>query len=270
MALCHIFEHCVVTGQCLTHGVAVVLEQLRAALHVAEEERDGALREIRHGSQCRRRDDPRQDRGRGARSISDGRPTQREHLLGRLSGVDITESVAIGPLSDEDLVARAAGGDVSAFEALVAPRLDRSVRTASAILGREADAHDVVQEAFVATWRHLPKLRDRTKFDAWLSKMIVNRCRDALRRRHRSPEVALDVALNLHSEDESDAAAGMAALTTAFERLSIDHRHLLVMHHLHRVPVANLARELGIPEGTAKWRLHAARAALTRALEMDR
>ena len=62
----------------------------------------------------------------------------------------------------------------------------------------------------------------------------------------------------------------MAALNSAFDRLSVDQRHLLVMHHLHRVPVADLARELGIPEGTTKWRLHAARAALTRALEADR
>jgi RNA polymerase sigma-70 factor (ECF subfamily) len=62
----------------------------------------------------------------------------------------------------------------------------------------------------------------------------------------------------------------MAGITTAFEQLSVGHRHLLVMHHLHRVPVADLARELGIPEGTTKWRLHAARAALARALEADR
>ncbi len=171
---------------------------------------------------------------------------------------------------DEDLVERAAAGDVDAFEALVAARLNRSFRTASAILGSEADAHDVVQEAFVATWRHLPKLRDRTRFDGWLNKMIVNRCRDALRRRRRSREVGLDGALDLRSEDSTGPAADMAALSSAFDRLSVDQRHLLVMHHLHRVPVAHLARELGIPEGTTKWRLHAARAALTRALEADR
>ena len=171
---------------------------------------------------------------------------------------------------DEDLVERAAAGDVDAFEALVAARLNRAFRTASAILGSEADAHDVVQEAFVATWRHLPRLRDRTKFDAWLNKMIVNRCRDALRRRRRSREVDLGGAMGLQQEDSTGAAADMAALTAAFERLSLGHRHLLVMHHLHQVPVADLARELGIPEGTTKWRLHAARAALTRALEADR
>ena len=171
---------------------------------------------------------------------------------------------------DEDLVERAASGDVDAFEALAAARLSRAYRSASAILGSEADAYDVVQEAFVATWRHLPKLRDHTKFDAWLNKMIVNRCRDALRRRRRSREVALEGAMDLRSEGSLGAGGDMAAVTTAFERLSADQRHLLVMHHLHRVPVADLARELGIPEGTTKWRLHAARAALTRALEADR
>jgi RNA polymerase sigma-70 factor (ECF subfamily) len=182
----------------------------------------------------------------------------------------MTERIGMVAVRDEDLVERAAAGDVDAFEALVAARLNRAVRTASAILGSEADAHDVVQEAFVATWRHLPKLRDRTRFDAWLNKMVVNRCRDALRRRRRTREVNLDGALDVRSEDSTGAAAGMAALNSAFDRLSVDQRHLLVMHHLHRVTVADLAKELGIPEGTTKWRLHAARAALTRALEADR
>jgi RNA polymerase sigma-70 factor (ECF subfamily) len=182
----------------------------------------------------------------------------------------MTDRLAVVAVRDDDLVERAAAGDVGAFEALVAARLNRAFRTASAILDSEADAHDVVQEVFVATWRRLPKLRDHSKFDAWLNKAIVNRCRDALRRRRRSREVGLDRALDLSSEDAASSAAGMAALSSSFDRLSVDHRHLLVMHHLHRVPVADLARDLGIPEGTAKWRLHAARAALTRALEADR
>lgn len=196
--------------------------------------------------------------------------TQREPLGGRPYGVDMTERMVVAAVRDVDLVEQAAGGDADAFEALVAARLNRAYRTASAILGSEADAYDVVQDAFVAIWRHLPKLRDRTKFDAWLNKMIVNRCRDVLRQRRRSREVALDGALDLQSEDSIGRAADMAAITTAFERLSVGHRHLLVMHHLHRVPVADLAMELGIPEGTTKWRLHAARAALTRALEAHR
>ena len=56
-------------------------------------------------------------------------------------------------------------------------------------------------------------------------------------------------------------------LSRAFDQLSSEQRYLLVMHHLHGTPVAELAAELGAPEGTLKWRLHAARAALQRALE---
>lgn len=171
---------------------------------------------------------------------------------------------------DEDLVRRAAAGDVDAFEALVAPRLNRVFRTASAILGNEGDAHDVVQEAFVATWRQLPRLRDAAKFDGWLNKTIVNRCRDELRRRRRSREVGIDGARDLPSGDLTGSVGEIAAINAALGMLSVDHRHLLVMHHLQGLSIADLAMELRIPEGTTKSRLHAARAALERALEANR
>jgi hypothetical protein len=73
--------------------------------------------------------------------------TQRKPVGGRRYGVDVTERTGMVALRDEDLVERAAGGDVDAFEVLVALWLNRAFRTASAILGSEADAYDVVQEA---------------------------------------------------------------------------------------------------------------------------
>ena len=54
---------------------------------------------------------------------------------GRLYGVEVTERIGMVAVRDEDLVERAAGGDIDAFEALVASRLNRAFRTASAILG---------------------------------------------------------------------------------------------------------------------------------------
>ncbi len=85
----------------------------------------------------------------------------------------------------------AARGDRLAFEQLVEGRVDRIFRTACAILGNEADAHDATQEAFVAAWVQLPRLRDSARFDAWLNRVILNGCRDSLRRRNRSREVDL-------------------------------------------------------------------------------
>jgi RNA polymerase sigma-70 factor (ECF subfamily) len=193
--------------------------------------------------------------------------TQRAGSGERHTDVNAVQGASLAPTTDAHLVERAALGDVAAFEALVESRLDRAHRTASAILGNPSDAHDVVQESFLAAWRHLPRLRDPRKFDAWLAKTIVNRCRDVLRRRQRSPEVALDASVDASDDGGMLDVDRDVALTRAFEQLSAEQRFLLVMHHLHGTPIAELAAETDTPEGTLKWRLHAARAALQRALE---
>jgi RNA polymerase sigma-70 factor (ECF subfamily) len=53
------------------------------------------------------------------------------------------------------------------------------------------------------------------------------------------------------------------------EHLNADQRAILVMHHVEDRPIDEIAGVLGIPSGTAKWRLHAARAALQRAFEEE-
>jgi RNA polymerase sigma-70 factor (ECF subfamily) len=175
---------------------------------------------------------------------------------------------ALGAVSMPDLVARAAGGDREAFAQLVEPRLDRTFRTACAMLDNEADARDVLQDAFLAAWRELPRLRDFSRFDAWLNRIVRNRCRDVLRRRRRAREIALDDH-DSSLPDTTDPLAETAALNAAFDRLPAGQRQLLVLHHLHRLPVGDLAAQLGIPVGTVKWRLHRARRALAGALEAE-
>jgi RNA polymerase sigma-70 factor (ECF subfamily) len=169
---------------------------------------------------------------------------------------------------DQRLVELAGNGDRDAFAELVESRLAATLRTASAILGNEADARDVLQEAFVSAWVNLPRLRDVSRFDAWLNRIVLNRCRDTLRRRRRAREIALDPRLVVHTTPEPDQ--GLETLNAAFERLPVEQRQLLILHHLHRQPVAEIAESLGVPVGTAKWRLHAARRALERALEKER
>ncbi|HEY4189531.1 MAG TPA: sigma factor, partial [Candidatus Limnocylindrales bacterium] len=83
---------------------------------------------------------------------------------------------------EPDRIARARSGDASAFEALVEARVGAMTRTAMAILGREDDARDAVQDALVTAWRELASLRDPGAFDAWLTRILVNRCRRGLRR----------------------------------------------------------------------------------------
>jgi RNA polymerase sigma-70 factor, ECF subfamily len=183
--------------------------------------------------------------------------------------------------ADDALVQRARRGDAAAFAVLVDTRIDRCYRIAWSILSNDADAADATQDAMVAAWRQLPRLRDPAAFDGWLNRIVANAALMARRHRVRLREVSVSTA---HPGDEApqpepaqDPRARTAmdefvdndAIARAFDRLRPKERMILVLHHVEERPVAEIARSLGIPVGTAKWRLHAARAALVKAMEAE-
>jgi RNA polymerase sigma-70 factor (ECF subfamily) len=175
------------------------------------------------------------------------------------------------------LVEDARRGDRIAFERLVEPWIEPAFRIALAILGREADARDATQDALLDAWRSIRSLRDPERFDAWLGRIHANACRAIGRRRGRS--AVREIPLEMLPDPDGPASRGrgleeesasLNELERVFGRLSVEQRTILVLHHLERQPVARIAAVMGIPEGTAKWRLHAARAALDRALKEER
>ena len=191
-----------------------------------------------------------------------------------------TLKATVEPPQASDLVRRASRGDVAAFDELVATRLGASLRLARAIVDSPADAEDVVQEAFVSAWRSLPRLREPERFDAWFGRILVNTARTHVRRRGSVTPISLDrqriggegSEADTHGRHDPAIASveSSDALGRAIDRLRIDQRTILALHHLEERPVAQIAAVLGIPVGTAKWRLHAARQALERALEAER
>jgi RNA polymerase sigma-70 factor (ECF subfamily) len=191
-----------------------------------------------------------------------------------------TLRASVDPAPASELVRRASRGDVAAFDELVASRLPQSLRLARAIVDSPADAEDVVQEAFVSAWRSLRRLREPEKFDAWFGRILVNTARSHIRRRGTVTPISIDRRRADSPDDEHehpgrhdpalDRVDSSDALARAIDRLSVDQRTILALHHLEERPVAQIAAVLGIPVGTAKWRLHAARQALGRALEAQR
>ena len=167
---------------------------------------------------------------------------------------------------DRELLVRARAGDREAFEQIVLAKGEPLFRTAMAILGNEADARDATQEAFVSAWRGIGFLRDFDRFDAWMGRILINECRMTLRRRKRANEVALP-------DSDSDVLGSDSPLTAspdfdaAFNRLSVDQRAMLVLHHLHGYGVDEIGAWLGMPSGTVKWRLSRARRALAAQLD---
>jgi RNA polymerase sigma-70 factor, ECF subfamily len=176
------------------------------------------------------------------------------------------------------LLERAASGDAAAFDALIRPRLDKLFRMAMAITRSEADARDAVQEACVSGWRQLPRLRERDRFDAWLAQILVNACRAHLRRQRRADvrEIAVGepddgpTPAGFSTGGHGDEIAEVELIRRAFDRLDPDVRALLVLHYQEEQPLAEIARVMGAPVGTIKWRLSNARKALDRALQVER
>jgi len=179
--------------------------------------------------------------------------------------------VGLGSADDAALVERARAGDADAFERLIEARLDRAYRTALAIVRTDWDARDACQDAFVAAWRELPRLRDVTRFDAWLDRIVVNQCRTSLRRRKaRIREIPLDESAHESTSpalpSPADALADEDLVRSALERLSPDQRLVIALHHGDGRPIAEIAKLIGVPAGTVMWRLYRARRALEKEL----
>ena len=171
---------------------------------------------------------------------------------------------------DTDLVIRAQHGDRDAFATLAAAIADRFLSTSRRILRDLGLAEDATQQALVSIWRDLPQLRDPTRFDAWSYRLLVRACyAEAARARQWAPN------LRLLPVDEPIAADGLSSvidrdqLERGFQRLSLDHRAVLVLHNYLDLPLEQVADALGVPLGTATSRLHYALRGLRAALDAD-
>ena len=150
--------------------------------------------------------------------------------------------------------------DAESFDAFYTASFGRLVGQLYAICGNVAEAQDCVQEAFIRAWDKRRTLDTEQSPEAWVRtvayRLAVSRWRRAVRAR-RAP----DRAKQPHrSPAEPDVTR--VALAQALARLPAEQRRVIVLHHLCDLPVAEIAREIGAPDGTVKARLSRGRAAL--------
>jgi RNA polymerase sigma-70 factor (ECF subfamily) len=164
-------------------------------------------------------------------------------------------------------VAAAASDRQVAFERLTAGSLDAAYRLAGVILGSGPDAEDATHDAVVRAWRAFPTLRDPASFDAWFQRILVNVCRDRLRKRRRTPVTELTRAASPVGPDGFDRVDDRLALDRAYTRLSPDQAITVVLRFHADLSLDDVAARTGVPVGTVKSRLHAALAILHVALD---
>jgi RNA polymerase sigma-70 factor (ECF subfamily) len=130
-------------------------------------------------------------------------------------------------------------------------------------------ADDIVQETFIRAWRHLPQLSaDDRPIRPWLFRVARNLLIDADRAARSRP-----MAVQAQPPEEAGTDSGLdqvldrQLVSAALEHLSPAHRTVLVETFYHGDSPATVARQLGIPHGTARSRLHYALHALRQQLQ---
>jgi RNA polymerase sigma factor (sigma-70 family) len=157
----------------------------------------------------------------------------------------------------------------AAFLDAARPSLDRVYRLAGLLLADAREAEDAVQDALVIAWRSFETLRETDKFDAWFDRILVNGCRDRLRRRNVVRFIPMDAAIDPAGRDPFQAFIERDALLAGLARLTPDERIVVVMRFWADLPLEAIAHRLDWPLGTVKSRLHRALERLRGALAAD-
>jgi RNA polymerase sigma factor (sigma-70 family) len=168
-----------------------------------------------------------------------------------------------------ELIAAAAGGDLSAFERLYRQYSPRVYGLCLRLTGQREAAEDCTQESFVAAWRALAGFEQRSRFTSWLHRIAVHTVL-ARRRGLRAEYEVAEPASGLPDRADPDGEAPPIDLERAIAGLPEGARHVLVLVGIYGFSHAEAAVTLGVAEGTCKAQLHRARGLLSAALGLEK
>ena len=181
---------------------------------------------------------------------------------------------------DEDLVTLAQRGDNNAFAELIQRHYNSCSKLAISILRDRSDAEDEVQNACWKAFEHLEQFQQDAKFSTWLTRIVVNQCLMRLRQQRRAKFIYVDDPLPADEtltmqltdtaptpEQELGKSEVAAMLTKEIGRIPPLLRNAFVLRDVNRLPMEEVARQLGISVAAAKSRLLRARQELRERLE---
>jgi RNA polymerase sigma-70 factor, ECF subfamily len=177
--------------------------------------------------------------------------------------------------SDEEVVARVLAGETALFEIIMRRYNQRLYRVAHSILRNDAEAEDVMQDAYVRAYQHLGQFEGRAKFSTWLTRIAVHEALARAQRRNRVQELDaepsggyMDPLISKTPDPEQQASDHelVALLQTAVLALPANYRSVLMLRDIEEMSTIDTAQALELTEENVKVRLHRARALLRREL----
>ena len=179
------------------------------------------------------------------------------------------------------LIERARNGERAAFDSLVDIYKGKAFALAYNFTGNAEDAKDVLQEAFVKAYLNIKKFRGGSAFYTWFYRILVNQCKDALRKKQARMKVLVDTHEPVDEDDESPVEAvesgpgpGEALLNKeirekvdkAINMLPENQKMTFILRHMHGMKLAEIAGVIRCSESTAKVHLFRATKNLQKAL----
>lgn len=166
--------------------------------------------------------------------------------------------------ADYELARGSAAGDAGAFEALYRRHFRRVYALCMRMTANTHEAEDLTQEVFVNLYAKIGSFRGGSAFTTWLHRVTANQVLMSLRRRRARPEESLEEEPAMRAALKVSSAPGppvidRIALERAVARLPRGYRTVFGLHDVEGYGHAEVARMLGISEGTAKSQLHKAR-----------
>ncbi len=188
------------------------------------------------------------------------------------------------PRIRREVIESCKAGDERAFTELVLRSQKKVFNIAYRMLGNSEEAKDLAQEVFISVFDSIKDLREEVKFDAWLTQITLNHCRNRwkyLKRRQYFNSESLEDPVETVDGDMPKAVCDPSdnpetlyekkmieqLVQGGLQKLKEDQRELLVLRDLHGFSYEEVGEMLGLPEGTVKSKLHRARMDLKRVLE---
>ena len=177
-------------------------------------------------------------------------------------------------ISDEEVVTRVLGGETALFEIIMRRYNQRLYRLVRAILRDDAEAEDVIQDAYVRAYEHLRQFAGRAQFSTWLSRIAIHEALARARKRQRTGqfdgtedggEMNL-MSTSLSPEEQTSASELRNALEAAILAIPQQYRLVLMMRDVEQMNTFETASALELTAENVKVRLHRARALVRKEL----
>lgn len=182
---------------------------------------------------------------------------------------------------DQELIARTQAGDPSAFDDLVVRYSPRLYGLVYNMTSNHEDTNDLLQDIFSKAYRSIKGFQGKSSFYTWMHSIAVNMTINFLKKRGRRFAMSLDdvdggiqndpdfIEATMGSDPRRDANLSelQQRLNEAMQKLSHEHRAVVTMFDIQGMPHAEIAKILGISEGTVRSRLFYAHRQLQNFLE---